>query len=348
MPTSLTGSRVRDTYGQLLHLDGGVAATEKAVRTGDGVATALNVGNTSVSVGNVRLTGNSIAPIVAGGGLTITATGGSITGITDLAVADGGTGASDAATARVNLGLAIGANVQAYDVTLQSLAALGTAADKYAYTTGVDTWAEGAITAAGRAILDDADAAAQRTTLGLGTMATQAASSVAITGGTVAFNVLAGRAFGMFSDVTDQTGSVSTPTAVIFGTNEITGNGISIVTDGTNLTRITFAAAGTYMIAPNLQFTNSDAADHDVTIWFRRDGTDIVRSATRFTVPKTGDGGNAFFQIIGYDTLTAGQYIEVMWLPENVAVTIDHTAAVTGPPAIPAIPSAIVVAERIA
>jgi hypothetical protein len=348
MPTSLTGSRVRDTYGQLLHLDGGVAATEKAVRTGDGVATALNVGNTSVSVGNVRLTGNSIAPIVAGGGLTITATGGSITGITDLTVADGGTGASDAATARVNLGLAIGANVQAYDVTLQSLAALGTAADKYAYTTGVDTWAEGAITAAGRAILDDADAAAQRTTLGLGTMATQDASSVAITGGTVAFSVLSGRAFGMFSDVTDQTGNVSTPTAVKFGTNEITGNGISIVTDGTNLTRITFAAAGTYMVAPNLQFSNSDSNDHDVTIWFRRNGTDLARSATRITVPKTADGGNAFFQLVFYDTVTAGQYIEVMWLPEDAAVTLDHTAAVTGPPAIPAIPSAIVVAERIA
>ena len=351
MPTSLTGSKVRDTYGQLLHLDGGVAATEKAVRTGDGVATALNVGNTSVSVGNVRITGNSIAPIVAGGGLAITTptiTGGSISGITDIAVADGGTGASDPAVARTNLGLAIGTNVQAYDATLQSLAALGTAADKYAYTTGVDTWAEGAITAAGRAILDDADAVAQRTTLGLGTMATQAASSVAITGGTVAFSVLAGRAFGSFSDITDQTGSVSTPTAVIFGTNEITGNGISIVTDGSNLTRITFAAAGTYMIAPNLQFNNSDGNDRVATVWLRKNGTDIARSTTKISVPKSTDGGSVFFQIVFYDTVTAGQYIEVMWLPENVAVTIDHTAAVTGPPAIPAIPSAIVVAERIA
>ena len=43
------------------------------------------------------------------------------------------------------------------------------AADKFLYATAADTWAEGAITAAGRALLDDTDAAAQRTTLGLGT-----------------------------------------------------------------------------------------------------------------------------------------------------------------------------------
>jgi hypothetical protein len=42
-----------------------------------------------------------------------------------------------------------------------------------------------ACTAAGRALLDDTDAAAQRTTLGLGTIATQAANNVSITGGTV-------------------------------------------------------------------------------------------------------------------------------------------------------------------
>jgi hypothetical protein len=42
-------------------------------------------------------------------------------------------------------------------------------------------------TAAGLALLDDADATAQRTTLGLGTMATQNANAVAITGGTADF-----------------------------------------------------------------------------------------------------------------------------------------------------------------
>jgi hypothetical protein len=42
---------------------------------------------------------------------------------------------------------------------------LGTAANKFLYTTAAKVWAEADITAAGRAILDDADAAAQRTTL---------------------------------------------------------------------------------------------------------------------------------------------------------------------------------------
>ena len=71
------------------------------------------------------------------------------------------------ATARTSLGLSIGSNVQAYDAGLASIAGLTTIADRMLYTTASDAYAVTPLTAAGRALLDDANASAQRTTLGL-------------------------------------------------------------------------------------------------------------------------------------------------------------------------------------
>lgn len=339
MATNLTGNKVKDTYNQLLHIDGGVEAAEKVVRSGTGTASALSLGTGSASVDNIKFDGNTISTIDTNGNLILSPNGSGAVQIANLQLGNVLISGNTLSSTNTNGNIILAPNGTG-DVQLN--ADTVRVGDENAATT-ITNWG----TTAGTLNITTAANNANIALTPHGTGEVQI-SKVAITAGTVPYNTMTGRAFASFSDVTDQTGSASTPTAVKFGTTEIAGSGVTMVTDGSNLTRLTFAAAGTYAISPSLQLVNSDASDHDVTIWFRLDGSDIARSATKLTVPKTGDGGAAYFQVIFYVTVTANQYVQLMWLPENVAVTLDHTAAVTGPPAVPAIPSAIINAERIA
>lgn len=84
---------------------------------------------------------------------------------------------ADEAAFKLLVNLEIGIDVQAFDATLTSLALLGTAADKLAYTTGVNVWAETGLSAFGRSVIDDADAATARGTFELATVTTDNAVS---------------------------------------------------------------------------------------------------------------------------------------------------------------------------
>lgn len=178
-----------------------------------------------------------------------------------------------------------------------------------------------------------------------GTSKKVAASDIGNSADALPYASLTGRAYLSAISTTDQTGNTGAATAVKIESTSFS-SGISIANNGSgDPTRITFAAAGTYMVAPSVQLKNTDSTDHNVNFWFRKNGTDIANSNTVITVPKAASGGNTFFQIVFYEQVTAGDYIELMWLPTNTLATIDYIGA--GAIA-PAAPSVILATERIA
>jgi hypothetical protein len=93
MSTNLTTVKIKDSFQQLLHIDGGPEAAAKTVYSGAGTATALRVGTANIEVDNIRIDGNTISAIgggqvvipsvnIAGGAITNVTFTGSFTGIT--------------------------------------------------------------------------------------------------------------------------------------------------------------------------------------------------------------------------------------------------------------------------
>jgi hypothetical protein len=325
MPTNLTNSKVKDTYVQMLHVDGGPEAAPKTVYSATGIATALKVGTANVEVDNVRIDGNTISTIDTDG---------------DLVLSPNGTGAVVINNVEITGGTITGASFPGTftGIILIESDTLATGDAE----TGL-TLTENIISADGT----DTNIDINITPKGTGEVNV---TNIDVLSGKVPFNTVTNRAYASFYDAgtTDQTGSTTDRTAVKWATAAVTGAGVTVASDS----RITMAAAGTYRINASLQFNNSTNTVRTVDVWFAKNGNNIADSAARITVPAANAGGTYLLAYEIFETVAANDYVEMYWYPSDVTATLHYKAPVIAnpgvTPAIPATPPAIVVVERIA
>ena len=150
---------------------------------------------------------------------------------------------------------------------------------------------------------------------------------------------------GAYSSGVTQTGSTTAGTAFTFNTTDFAG-GVTLASG----TRLTVPVAGTYNIQFSAQLQSTDTAPQDVYMWLRVNGTDVGGSAGVVGLPARKNPSDPYHDIKGWNyflTLTAGQYVEIMWLPTATTVTVPFYAAQTSP-AIPSTQSVVVTINQVA
>jgi hypothetical protein len=135
--------------------------------------------------------------------------------------------------------------------------------------------------------------------------------------------------YGAFQSLVDQTiASTTTAYAMTLDTTDYT-NGVYL----SNSSRMNVRNAGIYNLQWSGQFENTDSANHDVYVWLRKNGTNVVASTGLIAVPSkhgsinghTIGGWNFFVE------LAANDYIELYWSSDSTAVSLQFYAAGTSP-----------------
>ena len=153
------------------------------------------------------------------------------------------------------------------------------------------------------------------------------------------------RAYGAWSDSTDQAGSISAGTAITFNTQDVS-DGITL----SGSSQFVVPNNGIYNLQFSAQLKNIDNAQHDANIWFRVDGVDLANSNTQLTVPARKSAGVFGYAVAAWNIfldLNAGQYVQLMWLPTSLNVSLEHLPASVSP-AYPATPSVILSIQQVA
>jgi len=145
--------------------------------------------------------------------------------------------------------------------------------------------------------------------------------------------------YGAFQDSTDQTAASTTVAyPITFNTTDFS-NGVTL----SNSSRLNVKNAGLYNLQFSIQFKNTTNDGQDVDVWFRKNGTNIANSNSRFHPParkSSGDPSHMIAALNFFVDMAANDYVEIMWRTENTGVSIEHFGTSTSPTR-PAVPSVI-------
>ena len=262
---------------------------------------------------------------------------------------DNGSSLEDVEFATVQAGTWSGTQIA---VTKGGTGLTSVAADKIIYTSGANTFAASDISAFGRSIIDDADASAARTTLGLGTIATQASDSVNIDGGAIDGAVIGGNsaAAGSFTTINASGTITGNLTGAVTGnatTATTLANARTITIDGdVDATATAFDGSTNITLTTTLDNSGVTAASYGsstaipvITVDAKGRITAATTAAISSALTIAADSGSNDTVTVGTDTLTfAGTSNEIetavtnnqiqIGLPDDVTVGGDLT--VTG------------------
>lgn len=135
--------------------------------------------------------------------------------------------------------------------------------------------------------------------------------------------------YGAFQSLADQTiATANTAYAMTLDTTDYS-NGVTL----SNSSRMNVKNTGVYNLQWSGQFQNTDSQLHDVSVWLKKNGTDIVGSTGFISVPNSHGGVNGH-SIVGWNyflELAANDYIEIWWSATSTAISLQFIPTQTSP-----------------
>ena len=157
--------------------------------------------------------------------------------------------------------------------------------------------------------------------------------------------------YGAFQDTTDQTATTLSDANIMSCNTTDLSNGVYL----SNSNRFNVRNTGTYAIQFSVQAKNTTNDTQNLDIWFRKNGSDITGSNSRFGLPprkSSGDPSHLIAVTTFFLDLAANDYIQLVWHASDLGVSLEYYASVSSSPGttpeIPATPSVIITIQYIA